>query len=360
MKLIRLIFGDMGLKVLAVAMAWSVWFMVGEGLTATETFLMDVDVRTTGTADIRTRVLDASQRVTLKISGPQSVVAQLRAVPEKRARVTVAGELVPPDDPEKQIEFRLADVEIPSLADFPELRATAMTPATVRVLVENMREEEKRVAAPKPPAEINDVQVRVIDTDPTVRVRGPLSVIKDLTTIETAIDKDQLRSLAEGMGDMVRDRQTIPLRIVPDPAGSYSLVGTEHIEARIELIKLMQRDIPSVPIQILRSPGDQRDLKFSLINTISHPSFELGSPATMTLRVEGVPRLVKALDASTILAFVLAEGVPSIPETSDDPDNPDEETPEADWNAVLHVELPDGVRLVPPANRENVLLKLAE
>ncbi len=344
MRLLGLIFDNLGLKTLALCMAWAVWFMVSQSLTDEKTVPLRLEIAVDDSNQFEATPVPADlTTVTVTVAGPVRLVEDFeRMATSSVAMIHVGRENYPPDE-ERQAVFRLEDVEIRQLADFPALRVTAMDPKEIRLNVERMEMREVPVGRPAVPKTVGTASVRVVTWDTVVKIRASANNLRtQLATLKTSVDAAALKQAAESIGDAPSITVPVDLTLDPDQAKLFTLVDRDEITVRLEL-RHVEIGTFAVPVRILRragrastslgnvhfSPGNDMDMRLSGI----YEKGEDGAPPTLRLTLEGSPAAIAAVDPERLIAFVLEDDMSADDEIS---------------NLPVHVAgLPVGVRLKP-------------
>lgn len=347
MKLGGLLLDNLGLKILAIGMAWAVWFMVSQGLSDDKPVPLQLDVRVDDESAVRATLLDPTGNpaiVTITVAGPVRSVADFQRVSAGTKAVIQVGPQHHPQDMEKQAVFRLEDLKIPDLADFPGLRVTEMEPNEIRVNVERMEVQDKPVMRPECRDRYGSLDVRVVNWDTVVKIRASAKHLpKQLATIRTSVDDKVLGQLANSIGEEAFISEEVALTVDPIQAGLFQLVDRDRINVRIELRQTETGTFP-VPVHIYQQVDGTdprlRHLRFSPGNALDDRLKDIfvpgenGAAPMLNLVLEGSPATIAAVDPEAIKAFVMAD-----------------EMPEGELIAFLPVHvagLPGGVRLKQP------------
>ncbi len=323
MRLFGLIFDNFGLKVLALVMAWAVWFMTRESLTEERVIWMNIEVVVIQGED--QVVASATNRaVNITVTGTARAVADLEKLANPVAVLQVKAEHFPPSGQWETTEtFKLRDLKLPDLFDSSELRAKTMDPRRIEVRIDRIEVRDFPVEAPPIPA-MPGTDVRIIQTTPTATVRGTLKDLAALnSSIQTSINRDSLVSLMNAMGDDHTIEDRINLDIAPVQQGIFKLVELvepERLSAKVEISNVKTEKF-TVPVYIhftQPTTGDtgRRTLRFSPTNAIENTDLEWvdgegGDPPTMNLVLVGSPLSIKKVDRATLIAFVLADEMPA-------------------------------------------------
>lgn len=325
MRLLGLVFDNFGLKVLALGMAWAVWFMVTQSLNDVKPARIALDLRVADPSAVSVTLTDppelaSSPAVTIRVSGPARTVADfLRVSPDLAARFEIGPDLYPADN-EDYRELSLEDLVIPGLDDFPALRAVDMQPEQIRVRIERMEVRDTPVKKPDFEAP-GTVEVKVVTWDTMVKARASAKhFAQRLASIRTTIDSSKLETMAAALGEAPSRTDDVALTIDPIQASLFELVDRDHITARIELRQLESAAV-TVPLQIFRVADDtaheDRPLRFSPLNAVDprlegiyEPGAD-GAPPRLQLVLEGSPGAIAAVDPAQIKVFVLADEMPA-------------------------------------------------
>ena len=318
MKLLGLVFDNFGLKVLALLMAWALWFMARANLTEKVLLDMPVQVVVEEGADAW-RVRSKVERVTIEVEGPARVVAGLATERQFRAVVTFPAQR--PETPEHTTQFTFADVSIPELKQFDGARALRMEPESFRVEGQRLVEDVITVPRPEVPTEIGLATVRVLEWDNSVVVRGAQTDLKSLGGwgLRTRVSDEVLLELATGLGALGRLVTQVRLDVDAEQRRQYYFEMTEprELQVRLELRSIDYREV-TLPLQIhyVAAPGGgpRRRIRFSPGNEIGlrevYTPGESGAPPTLRITLEGTPGAIAELDESRLRAFVVEDEIP--------------------------------------------------
>ena len=350
MKLLGLIFDNAGLKVLALGMAWAMWFMVSQSLSGDVTVVMNLEIQVDESGAVRataTAPEPPNPQVSITITGPARSVADFDRVAGREPAVIQVGQQHYPQDMEKTAVFRLEDLKIPDLADFPGLRATSMEPHEIRVNVERMEVRDIQVERPEIRDRSGSVDVRIVTWDTVVKVRASAKDLpKRLAALRTSVDPRTLLQLAGSIGEEPSINEEVPLTIDPTQADLFELVDRSEIKVRLELRQIDESEFV-VPVRIFRGgfgpDTDDREVHFSPGNAVDvrlqgiYDEGVGGNPPSLRLTLAGSPAAIAAVDPALLIAFVLADEMPS------------DDTLATLANLPVHVAgLPVGVRLTQP------------
>jgi len=341
MRLLGLVFDNFGLKVLALCMAWAVWFMASESLQDEATVPMVVRTEIQS-ADglIVAQPVEGYQSVKVRVEGPQGAVADFERV-DPVVIVRVKPEQFPdfPTETEKKVDFVLDDVVLPQVSEFPGLRAVEMEPKVIRVNVQRMEVRETPVELTDVPPLVGTVAVRVTRYDSMVKIKATANDLqKRLSPIRASIDVDLLRQMANNLGEEPSSNEEVDLTVDPAQAEMFELVDRDRIRARLELSQIGEGSV-DVPVRILgRVDGSpHRRLVFSPSNELAEALQGIyttgvdGGPPRLLLALQGSPAAIAAVVPARVIAFVLESEMPADQTLA---------------NLPLHVSgLPPGVRL---------------
>jgi hypothetical protein len=323
-KLLGLVFDNFGLKVLALGMAWAVWFMVSQSLSDEQPVAMQLRISVDDASAVKAALIDPPApltTVTITVAGPAREVEVFQSVASRAEAIIQVGREYYPTDMEKQAEFRLEDVQVPNLADFPGLRAVAMDPKVIRLNVERMEERDNvPVERPLLPELLSETVVtRIVTWDTVAHIRASAKhLAKRLASIETSVDPQVLLQLAGSLGDAPVITEEVPLVIDPLQAPLFELVEPKRLTVRLEL-RQMEDEAFTVPVRILYDAveSEPRRLRFSqgndldpVLRDIYQPGVD-GAPPTLRLVLEGSPANLASVDPAELVVFVLAGDVPA-------------------------------------------------
>ena len=311
MKLVRVVFGDPGLKVLSLLLAWALWYIVREDLTETATREATVVVEVEGDGDLSAR---PNQRtVTIQASGPRRALEAFRGNLQPRVVARIRADALESDQYDRKISFSQQELELRDSLGNEDLTIQSMIPATVDVVVFRVEQTRKTVEPPDFLG-IDELDVRVDLKRYTTEavVRGAANALSTIPRIKTFVSKEQIRSYAAGLRDTLGSTVVFRLNIDPKQAPNIELIEPKELEAQVQLSRVEQHPL-EVPLQLYgdvgpsTAGGNARRLRFAEINK---PHLLAGDPPRVQLVLIGPPAAVERLTPESIRAFVLTSDLP--------------------------------------------------
>ena len=240
MRLFGLIFDNFGLKVLALVMAWAVWFMTRESLTEERVIPMAVDVVVQGDDEVEARA--TPMRVNVTVTGTARSVAEFEKLANPVVIVTVKPEHFPANEEWMRPEtFVLDEIQLPDIADPSELRAKSMEPDVIEVRIESIDPEDV-VSRDRAPID-RDTAIGQVDggVRPNglhrLRLEGEIGLGAEFEAVEAG-QRGVRIALQHGLGQHVR-------QAVPDPVEAV-VFGVQAVlpEQFILHVRGNQRGVP--------------------------------------------------------------------------------------------------------------------
>ena len=302
MKVLRTLFGDLGLIGLAVMFGWALWYVVRGELNETQPREILVSVE----ADTGLAATPAVQKVLITVQGPRSAIEGFRSVSAPRLvrRLSLAD--LPAGADETRRDFSKEDLDFAAFLGNSALSVVEMEPQVISVQVFRMEVQEKTVAPPEFPGAA-DLSLRHVLLGYTNRakVRGAVSVLSTFREIRSFVGREQLQGFAESLRDNPKSTVRMVLEIDPSQRDLFTLVEPKELSARVELSRVAEQELV-LPLQILvdsaRASKAARRLQFAELNK---PAFLAGSPPRVRLMVTGVPSALASLNPARVRAFVL-------------------------------------------------------
>lgn len=293
-------FGSSGVKLLALLLAWGIWFVVREDLeepAAMTTVVVrappgsNVEGEIVGGGAVSVKLKGARRDIEMIVGAQRPLVANLRA------------EDLAPDQYTGSRDFHADDLAFPEPVRPGSVRIVEMEPETLAVRLWRVERREIQLAPPEFPGtdELN-VQVERKRWPPKVVVRAPSQQLKDVLVLRTTVDREQLRRHVEAMGDAARTTVTLPLALVDVPPGVLTVIEPRSLEATADLVRNVETTV-TVRLSVLRDvAAPARDLT---IVDPRKPWFHAGDPPTITLALRGSPRAVASIPPGSVRAFLL-------------------------------------------------------
>jgi hypothetical protein len=316
MRLLRTLFGDLGLVALAAVFGWALWYTVREELNEVVRREVTVVIEADGGLDVSPRTL----KVRLDVQGPRRAVDAFRTASEPRLVRRVPIEELPPGTDEARRDFTKDDLSFSDPRGPSALTIVEMDPPVLSVRVFRVETQEKTVAPPEFQG-LADLSLRHSLQSYTnkARVRGAVSVLSTFREIRTFVSKQQLMGFAESLRDNPKSTAHVVLEIDPSQRDLFTVVEPLELWARVELSRVAEMEL-LVPVRIYQEPapraGASRRLQFAEINK---PHFVPGDPPKVRLLVTGVPSALAALTGARVRAFVLESELPEDQKNGDVP-----------------------------------------
>lgn len=297
----RLVTENWGLKLLALLLAWGIWFVLRGDLEERQ----DATVRVT--LDLPPGIdgepLPAS--VAVRLHGHRrDLDAFLRGVPSMRVRVETADLAVDQTSATRVVEPR----ELVPLEPFGAhaVRVAEFADrAGLRLRLWRVEARTIQLAQPLFPG-IEDLPVRVERPSwPTqATVEGPVEELARILALRTTVDRDQLRQFAASAGDAPRTSVTLPLTIADVPSDRLRVLSPVPAKFAVtaDLVRAASRTI-EVPLLVLAEGGPARPLR---LEAPGRAWFLAGDPPRISLELRGSPRALESIVPEQVRAFVLA------------------------------------------------------
>ncbi len=316
---VKLTVGDFWLKMLALLVAWALWFVAREDVEEVFPVRPLAVIPIFDEKQFEVQVPDASQLVRLILRGSRTHRTQFEALEDPKITARIDGR-IPEDVQEITLTLARGQLEFPEPVG-KELRIEQMTPAN-GVQLHVYRVEERRIPVRAPDTSdigIEFVQVHVIKSDPDLLVRARKRDLESLAEIETVIDRATIERQLRAMGETVTSQEfVVPLTIKAAPDLRLRMTFPDvrpgdpaALTANIRITREKAAEIV-VPIVIAYwSPNgrlglDDRRVTYH-VDTTAEPWFNNDPKRpTVTLRIRGVPNIIDAVDPSKITAVVQA------------------------------------------------------
>lgn len=300
----RSLFANWGVKLLALLLAWGIWYVVREDLDEPRDFSLPVAVQVAQGASLEGSVHEPAY-VSVKVKGPRREVDLLAG--GKPLVAPVRADDLAVDQNTGTKAFRADDLALPEPMRPGSIRILEMEPDVVLVRLWRVARREVPLAPPEFPgtAELN-VQVERRRWPQKAVVRAPADQLDSLLVLRTAVDRDQLRRFVEAMGDAPRTTVTLPLTLLD--AGTLSVLEPKPLEVTADLVRDGEATI-KVPLAILRdAAAAPRALR---VVDPERPWFQAGEPPLVTLELRGNPVALAAVTPQTVRAFLLESDLPA-------------------------------------------------
>jgi hypothetical protein len=306
MNVLRALFANAGMKLLALLLAWGLWFVVREDLDEVRDAVLRVSVRPVPGSNIDAAV--ENDQVTVRVRGPRRDVDQL---------VDVARELlvrVRPDDLNvDQLtavrELGADDLLLPPPLPPDAVRIEEMSPETITVRLWRVERREVPVRTPEfPGLEDLNVSVERRSWPQKALVRGPADDLVKLPWLDSTVDREQLRRAVEAMGDSGRVSTSLPLLLTNAPTANFQVIEPRALEVRFDLVRSATLTV-TVPLPLLDDAGARpRRIR---VAPGDRPGIVAGTPPQIALELRGPPKALATVTPESIRAFLLASELPA-------------------------------------------------
>ncbi len=314
MNVRKLLFGDLGVKLIAIVIAWAIWFLVREGLE--ESGERTLPVQLAAPEKYGAEVVRGFGSVRVKFKGSRGAVTQYDNLPEsdRVVRVQVLPDHIPVDAKATTKIFRYDDdlnVLFPELIRTGELRPDSIEPeGGIEVRIWYIDTATKPVAPPEL-EDIGDPEVQVAFErlhDPEVTLRARRETMVNIPSLKTRVTAEAILREVERLGAKPSDIVDVELEIAMNEEFEI-LAPVGRLEASIRITRV-STDTLEVPIRIYYKTADQPRMAFDSKNEIARKDVFLpaegdGDPH-LRVSLRGAPGVLKDLDAGAIRAFVLA------------------------------------------------------
>jgi len=301
--ILNLLLNNLGYKLLALGLAFLIWFyLVSQGTKedTIENGVLEVEVPEGWTILYR-----SARSVTLRVYGPQLAVDQL-----KRQKVHVRIQIDPAklgkhEPPVTLIpKIKTDDLVLPQDADLADMRLLEATPERMTLVIDRVEEREVRVkpvtlGTPEP-----GCQLEARPVSETCLVRGPQSVLAKLDSLKT--QPIPVRRLKPGIYT-----REVALETELDPRS----LGDPRME-KYDPVRVSPRD--KVEVVITVSPvTSERVLRGLRICTLVPPGFErklILDKEEVDLAVTGPADILEKLTPADVRVFVDLIGMDQFPQ----------------------------------------------
>lgn len=299
-------FAGLGVKLLALLLAWGLWYAVREDLDETRDFEMAVVVRPAPGSTVDGEPLRA--RVAGRVKGPRRELDIL--IPSgKPLTIVTRPEHLTVDQLSGTRDFTASDLVLPEPIRPGTVRIVELEPESVAVRLWRVERREVPLAPPEfPGAEELGVQVERRRWPTKAVVRAPLEQLGSLLVLRTAVDRDQLRRLVEAMGDAPRTTVTLPLAIIETPTDRLAIVEPRTLEVTADLARNAEVEL-TVDLAVFRdAEGDGPLLR--IVPGPAHPWVLNGDRPRIVVALRGTPRSLAAVTPKSFRAFLVASEMP--------------------------------------------------
>ncbi len=322
MKLLGVFVDNLGLKLLALVMAWAIWYSVRSGLEEEADVTLRVRVEQAGD-DLRAAA--TIDTVSVTVSGPKGDVAALSGRTDLDAVARVVPEYLREGQLDDTRDFGRDELEFRWLPADGAVYVTDMRPAKVRVKLHRMAVRNVPVEQPQvPTSAAGTVSVKVLRWDNVASIRAPESELRNITALRTFVPPERLQQIAGSLGDAPSITEDVRLDVDPSQAGRFEFTDRSVLTVKLELRRVEEGELV-LPVRIYGSPPPsgtvRRRLRFSPANELDQrlrgvfqPDPD-GGPPRLRIDVEGTPAALEAARAAAsegrLHAFVLEDDVPA-------------------------------------------------
>lgn len=351
--MMRLVFGDVGLKVVALLIAWSMWFLVREGLDQDITVKLPVKFETP--ADILAERVSGFRAVKVRLRGSRAEVARFRELTDRSVTVRIDADSFADDLrlAQRTFTYDSPSVVFPGPIQAKVLRVQGYDPPEgIKCTIWRIEEFDRPIETPRIEEGSfgSDAEVkfrRMLQSN--ARVRGKSEELKDLRAIPTVITAQALESAWRELGTKSGDVLIVPVQVDKDHQdGSIEFqildpANGMRAEVRIERTHTEPFE---VPVEIYYKDAGSRRLRAAEKNKLALPDVYVhGDPPRLKLELRGDKPTLRALDPASISIHVQAW----------------DWKPENQTEAVqVQITLPEGVELAGKAAAYKLFLEPAD
>jgi hypothetical protein len=300
-------FTGLGVKFLALLLAWGLWYAVREDLDETREFELPVVVRPAPGSNVDGEPL--RPRAAGRIKGPRRELDLLLPSGRPLAIVTRPEDLTV-DQHSGTHEYTASDLVLPDTIRAGTVRILDIEPEVFPVRLWRVERREVPLAPPEfPGAEETGVQVERKRWPQKAVVRAPLDQLGGLLVLRTAVDRDRLRQLVEAMGDAPRTTVTLPLSIIETPTDRLSVVEPRALEVTADLVRNAEVEV-TVDLEVFRDVEGSAP-RLRVVADAARPWIAAGDRPKITLTLRGTPRALAAVSPKSFRAFLVASELPS-------------------------------------------------
>ncbi|RKX31023.1 MAG: hypothetical protein DRP22_04345 [Verrucomicrobia bacterium] len=275
-RILQLVTVNRGLKALSLLLALVCWYLIRETISF-EIAIPDVPVRVRVAEGLAVREKSV-QSVEVVIRGAQSDVMQIR--PDT---VAVIVDLKRSHRPgEYEVKLRPHMVRVPG-----SVRVVSLDPQRLRIAIEEKVTLEVPVEVDLTGSPALGFVVRQASADPArVKVTGPASLVKALDTVRTQpVDASGASASFRTAVKLVRPGVSDTVDIEPSQVTVAVAIAPATAHRRVE----------GVPVRVVLAPEVASSVRIR--------------PPRVDIDVQGDARLLEALDADNVLAFVDCSGL---------------------------------------------------
>ena len=278
------------LKLTALALAVPIWLYANS--VVTETTPVEVYFDVSYPSSVEVQVVPADRRVTLRVSGPTVVIAELARRNVQILYKAAKGDLSADRTETLRFDPRMV-VNLPA-----EARVVGFSPETFTITVRPVDTWPLRVKLPRvdgTPAEGCVAEPPQIRGSGMVPVTGPVSVLRRIRDELKGVETEPLN--ISNHAEPIRDRKLrIETSVTFDNVTFEQIRCDETVDVFVDIHRARAAGVvKNVPVSVLLAPGAGVDVEITS-----------GNPGN--LPVEGPPDAVAALTAAHINAFIDVRG----------------------------------------------------
>ncbi|MCE9635139.1 MAG: hypothetical protein K8T90_05470 [Planctomycetes bacterium] len=309
MSVERTFVGNAGVKLLALLLAWGLWFAVREDLDEVREARPRVVVIAAAGSGIEGESL--VPRVSVKLKGPRHEL-DLFENTDRALVLPVRADDLTADQHSGTKVFTAEDILVPEPIRPGTVRVIEVEPDPVQVRLWRVERRDVPLAPPEfPGIEDLGVQVERRRWPQKAVVRAPTDQLGGLLVLKTGVDRDQLRRFVEAMGDAPRTTVTLPLSVIDTPTERLTIAEPTRLEVTADLVRnaeitvTLRLDVfDAAPVGGSGAPGGASGTDsgaFARSVTVMDPQkpwFVAGDPPKVNLALRGNPRSLASLGSA--------------------------------------------------------------
>lgn len=305
MRPARDLFRDTGVKLLALILAWGLWYVVRADMDEARALTLPVELRPVPGCGIEGEA--QRSHVTVQLRGPRHDVELLMSGTRPLVVPIRATDLAA-DQMSGQREIGAEDFDLPEPISPGSVRIEEVRGEPLRVRLWRVESRSVPVRSPEfPGADDAGIQVERKSWPPKVLVRGPIDSLNALVWIDAHVDRETLRRAVLQMGDEPRMQVSLPLTLPDLEGGGFTLIEPRTVEVQAELVRSGGARLP-VPIVLVEDAGTTaRTLRL----VAAERAYLAGDPPRVILDLRGTPRAVASASAASVRAYVHVGELPA-------------------------------------------------
>lgn len=317
MKLLRLLYVNMDLKLLAILIAMALWVIVRRDLTDTQTHELPVRVLVDG-APYRCKLVQPPQSrnlVRFEVTGPAEDLAVFRAKTDAVLIARVRKGALKDGAIAETLKFSRSDLEFPKAVGDRIVLTGEMDPDPVEVRVDLIETRDVAIKRPEVEgmSEFPSLEVSVHSMPTSAKIEGRSTDV-NIPEVRTVLPREELHRLVDRLGDRTRAEMVVELQLAPEHRSQFELISPTRIEATVSVRVQETREL-EVPVHIFVSsaPGSPV-LQFARDNETPQnpwyvPPDGQGALARVRLVFTGSRAALDRIDPQKLVAFVLGDPV---------------------------------------------------